>query len=98
MQGNQHAHCEGRRDRGHRSEIAGSKEKISAPVHSPVSGKVVKIATSTTLLRRMLRSHFHRKRRQENQRQSLQPIFEAELEKTPNDVLLKIIREAGIMA
>ena len=79
-------------------KIADSKEKISAPVHSPVSGKVVKIGhIYNHCYEECSEAIFIENDGKKTKDKALQPIFEAELEKTPNDVLLKIIREAGII-
>jgi len=79
-------------------KIADSKEKISAPVHSPVSGKVVKIGhIYNHCYEECSEAIFIENDGKKTKDRALQPIFDAELEKTPNDVLLKIIREAGII-
>lgn len=79
-------------------KIADSKEKISAPVHSPVSGKVVKIGhIYNHCNEECSEAIFIENDGKKTKDKALQPIFEAELEKTSNDVLLKIIREAGII-
>ncbi|MCW4000125.1 MAG: electron transport complex subunit RsxC [Candidatus Bathyarchaeota archaeon] len=79
-------------------KIADSKERVSAPVHSPICGKVIKIAnvynscygTETDAI-------FIENDGKKTKDKSLAPISEAELEKTSNEVLLKRIREAGII-
>ena len=79
-------------------KIADSKERVSAPVHSPISGKVTKIA-------RIYNSCFATETDaiwiendgKKTKDKTLTPISEADLEKTSNDVLIKRIREAGII-
>ncbi len=79
-------------------KIADSKERISAPVHSPISGKVIKIEdafnscndTSTQAI-------YIENDGKKTKDKTLTPISEAELKNTSNEVLLKRIREAGII-
>jgi Na+-translocating ferredoxin:NAD+ oxidoreductase subunit C len=79
-------------------KIADSKEKISAPVHSPISGKVIKIGNIYNhSTEKYSEAIFIENDDKKIKAKTLQPIAEAELEKTPNEVLLKIIREAGII-
>ena len=79
-------------------KIADSKERISAPVHSPISGKVIKIEdafnscndTSTQAI-------YIENDGKKTKDKTLTPISEAELKNISNEILLKRIREAGII-
>jgi electron transport complex protein RnfC len=80
-------------------KIAASKERISAPVHSPVSGKVIKIDYACN-------AHYHEvcseaifiENDGKNRRdKSLKPISESELKDVSNKFLIERIREAGIV-
>jgi electron transport complex protein RnfC len=79
-------------------KIADSKERVSAPVHSSIHGKVIKIGTAY--------DHHHQgfsqaifiendgKKRKDK---TLQPISESELKDVSTDFLIERIREAGII-
>lgn len=79
-------------------KIADTKERISAPVHSPISGKVVKIdniynscfGTATEAI-------WIENDGKKTKDKTLAPLSESELSKTPNDTIIKLIREAGII-
>jgi len=79
-------------------KIADSKERVSAPIHSPISGKVIKIedafnSCNDTNSQAIYIENDGKKTKDK----SLTPITEAELKNTANDVLIKRIREAGII-
>lgn len=79
-------------------KIADSKERISAPVHSPISGKVTKIAdVYNSCYSECSEAIWIENDNKKTKDKTLTPIAEADLSKTPNDVLLKRIREAGII-
>jgi electron transport complex protein RnfC len=79
-------------------KIADSKERISAPVHSPISGKVVKIANIyNSCYSTETEAIWIENDNKKTKDKTLTPITEAELSKTSNDVLIKRIREAGII-
>ncbi len=79
-------------------KIADCKEKVSAPVHSPISGKVVKLGdVFNSCFEEYSEAIFIENDGKKTKDKSLQPISESELANTPNDVLLKMIREAGII-
>ncbi len=79
-------------------KIADAKERVSAPVHSPISGKVVKIdnvfnscfGTATEAI-------WIENDGKKTKDKALSPISESEMEKTSNADLIKRIREAGII-
>lgn len=80
-------------------KIGDSKERLSAPVHSPISGKVVKIGYACS-------PHYHEVCSEaifiENdgkklKDKTLQPISESELKDVSNEFLIERIREAGIV-
>ncbi len=79
-------------------KIADSKERISSPVHSPISGKVVKIANvynhcSEACSEAIIIEGDGKKTKDK----TLTPISEDELDSTKIDALIKRIREAGII-
>jgi electron transport complex protein RnfC len=79
-------------------KIADSKERISAPVHSPISGKVIKIANIyNSCFATATEAIWIENDNKKTKDKALTPISESELEKTANDVLIKRIREAGII-
>ena len=79
-------------------KIADSKERVSAPVHSPISGKVIKIGDIyNSCYEECSEAIYIENDGKKTKDKSLKPISESELKDTPNDVLLKIIREAGII-
>jgi electron transport complex protein RnfC len=79
-------------------KIADSKEKVSAPVHSPISGKVVKFGdTYNSCYQECSEAIYIENDGKKTKDKTLQPIAESELKDTPNDFLIKRIREAGII-
>lgn len=79
-------------------KIADSKEKISAPVHSPISGKIVKIGDIyNSCYEECSEAIYIENDGKKTKDKTLHPISESELKDTSNDALLKIIREAGII-
>ncbi|MCL2134046.1 MAG: electron transport complex subunit RsxC [Candidatus Bathyarchaeota archaeon] len=79
-------------------KIADSKERISSPVHSPISGQVVNIGNIYNhCLETFTNAIFIETDCKRTKDKSLTPICEAELEKTKPADLLNIIHEAGII-
>jgi electron transport complex protein RnfC len=79
-------------------KIADSKEKVNAPVHSPISGKVVKLGDTYNSCYQECSEAIYIENDGKNLKdKTLKPIPASELEKTPNAVLIKRIREAGII-
>ena len=79
-------------------KIADSKEKVSAPVHSPISGKVVKLGdTYNSCYQECSEAIYIENDGKRTKDKTLQPISESELKDIPNDFLIKRIREAGII-
>ena len=79
-------------------KIADCKEKVSAPVHSPISGKVVKLGdVFNSCFEDCSEAIYIENDGKKTKDKSLQPISESELANTPNEALLKTIREAGII-
>jgi len=79
-------------------KIADSKEKISAPVHSPISGKVAKIGDIyNSCYEECSEAIYIENDNKKTKDKALQPFAESEIKSTPNDALLKRIREAGII-
>jgi electron transport complex protein RnfC len=79
-------------------KIADSKERVSAPVHSPISGKVVKFGdTYNSCYQECSEAIYIENDGKRTKDKTLQPISESDLKDTPNDVLIKTIREAGII-
>lgn len=79
-------------------KIADSKERISAPVHSPISGKVTKIGDIfNSCYEECSEAIWIENDGKKTKDKTLTPISESELAKTSKDVLLKRIREAGII-
>ena len=77
-------------------KIADSKERISAPVHSPISGKVIKIANVyNSCFEMATEAVYIEGDGKKTKDKTLTPISEDELKDTSNEVLLKRIREAG---
>jgi electron transport complex protein RnfC len=79
-------------------KIADSKERISAPVHSPISGKVTKIGDaynpcSAGFSRAIFIENDGKKRKDK----TLQPLSVSELKDVSTDFLIERIREAGIV-
>lgn len=79
-------------------KIADSTERISSPVHSPISGKVVNIGNIYShCAETFVEAIFIENDGKKTKDKSISPISESELEKTKPDALLKIIHEAGII-
>jgi electron transport complex protein RnfC len=79
-------------------KIADSKERVSAPVHSPICGKVIKIGdVYNSCAEESSEAIFIENDGKKTKDKAIKPISESELKDTPNDVLTKIIREAGII-
>jgi len=79
-------------------KIADSKEKISAPVHSPISGKVIKIGDIyNSCYAECSEAIWIENDNKNTKDKTLTPISESELKNTPNEVLIKRIRDAGII-
>jgi electron transport complex protein RnfC len=79
-------------------KIADSKERISSPVHSPVSGEVVQIANVYNhCLETFTEAIFIENDDKKTKDKTLSPLSEAELGKTKPVELLNIIHEAGII-
>jgi electron transport complex protein RnfC len=79
-------------------KIADSKERISAPVHSPISGEVIKIGSVyNSCYSEYSEAIWIEGDGKKTKDKALKPIAESELKNTPNDVLIKHIREAGII-
>jgi electron transport complex protein RnfC len=80
-------------------KIADSTERVSAPVHSPISGKVVEIknvynSCFSDYTEAIVIENDNKKTKA---KPTWTPIKESELKDTPNETLIKIIREAGII-
>ena len=81
-----------------RQKIADSTERVSAPVHSPISGKVVKFGdTYNSCYAECSEVIYVENDRKNLEDKTLQPTSESELKDVPNDFLIKRIREAGII-
>jgi electron transport complex protein RnfC len=79
-------------------KIADSKERVSAPVHSPISGKVVKFGDTYNSCYQDCSEAIYIENDGKNVKdKTLQPISESELKDVSKDVLIKRIREAGIV-
>jgi electron transport complex protein RnfC len=79
-------------------KIADSTERVSAPVHSPISGKVIKIEkVYNSCFSDYTEAIFIEGDGKKTKAKELIPITEAQLKDTPNETLIKIIREAGIV-
>ena len=79
-------------------KIADSKERISSPVHSPISGQVVKIGNIYNhCLETFTEAIYIENDCKKTKDNALSPISESELGKTKPADLLNIIHEAGII-
>lgn len=79
-------------------KIADVNQRISAPVHSPISGKVIKIDNAyNSCFEAPTEAIYIENDGKKTKDKSLTPIKESELASTKNEDLLKIIREAGIV-
>ncbi len=79
-------------------KIADAKERVSAPVHSPISGKVIKIENAyNSCFEAPTEAIYIEADGKKTKDKSISPITEAELKETKNEEIIKIIREAGII-
>ncbi len=79
-------------------KIADAKERVSAPVHSPISGKVIKIENAyNSCFEAPTEAIYIENDGKKTKDKSLTPIKESELATAKVEDLLKIIREAGII-
>ncbi|MDR2203007.1 MAG: electron transport complex subunit RsxC [Nitrososphaerota archaeon] len=79
-------------------KIADSKERISSPVHSPISGEVIKIGNIYNhCIETFSEAIYIENDGKKTKDKSLLPISESELGKTKSADLLNIIHEAGII-
>jgi electron transport complex protein RnfC len=79
-------------------KIADVDAKISAPVHSPICGKVIKIQNAfNSCFEAPTEAIYIENDGKKTVDKSITPIKESELAATKNEDLLKIIREAGII-
>lgn len=79
-------------------KIADSKERVSAPVHSPISGKVTKIGDIyNSCYSECSEAIWIENDGKKTKDKTLTPISESELKNTATDILIKRIREAGII-
>jgi electron transport complex protein RnfC len=79
-------------------KIADSKEKISAPVHSPISGKVTRIGKAYNPRHGdYAQAIFIENDRKKRKDKTLKPISESELDDVSIVSLIKTVREAGII-
>ena len=79
-------------------KIADSTERVSAPVHSPISGKVTKIdRVYNSCFSDYTEAIFIENDGKKTKDKSLAPMSEAEFEKASVETLIKRLREAGIV-
>ncbi len=79
-------------------KIADVEARISAPVHSPICGKVIKIENAyNSCFEAPTEAIYIENDGKKTIDKSISPIKETELTTTKNEDLLKIIREAGII-
>jgi electron transport complex protein RnfC len=79
-------------------KIADVNQRVSAPVHSPISGKVIKIENAyNSCFEAPTEAIYIENDNKKTKDKSITPITEAQLATTKNEDLLKIIREAGIV-
>jgi len=79
-------------------KIADSEEKISAPVHSPISGKVVKIGDAYNPCYKAFSEAIFIKNDGKNRKdKTLRSISESELKDVSTAFLIDKVREAGII-
>jgi electron transport complex protein RnfC len=79
-------------------KIADCKEKISAPVHSPISGKVMKIGNANNpCYEEFSEAIFIESDGKKRKDKTLKPISESELKDVSNISLIQRVREAGIV-
>jgi Na+-translocating ferredoxin:NAD+ oxidoreductase subunit C len=79
-------------------KIAETKERVSAPVHSPISGKVIKIENVyNSCFEAPTEAIYIENDGKKTKDKSITPITEAQLSAAKNEDIFKIIREAGII-
>ncbi len=79
-------------------KIADVQAKVSAPVHSPISGTVIKIETAyNSCFEAPTEAIYIENDNKKTKAKPLNTIKESELASAKNEDLLKIIREAGIV-
>ncbi len=79
-------------------KIADAKERVSAPVHSSICGKVIKIENAyNSCFEAPTEAIYIENDGKKTKDKSISPISESELKDTSTETLLKIIREAGII-
>jgi electron transport complex protein RnfC len=79
-------------------KIADSKERVSAPVHSPLSGEVIKIGDAyNTCYQGFSQAIFIENDGKKRKDKTLQPISESELKDVSTDFLIERVRDAGII-
>ncbi|HSV48859.1 MAG TPA: electron transport complex subunit RsxC, partial [Candidatus Acidoferrales bacterium] len=79
-------------------KIADVNQKVSAPVHSPISGKVIKIENAyNSCFEAPTEAIYIENDNKKTKAKPLISIKESELASAKNEDLLKIIREAGIV-
>jgi Na+-translocating ferredoxin:NAD+ oxidoreductase subunit C len=79
-------------------KIADVNQRVSAPVHSPISGKVIKIENAyNSCFEAPTEAIYIENDNKKTKDKSITPITEAQLATAKNEDLLKIIREAGIV-
>jgi electron transport complex protein RnfC len=79
-------------------KIADSKAKISAPVHSPISGKVIKIGNEyNPCYEEFSEAIFIESDGKKRKDKTLKPISESELKDVSTISLIQRVREAGIV-
>ena len=79
-------------------KIADSTERMSAPVHSPISGKVTKIDdTYNPCYAEISQAIFIKNDGKGRKDKTLKPISESELKDVSTDFLVERVREAGII-
>jgi electron transport complex protein RnfC len=79
-------------------KIADSEERTSAPVHSPISGKVAKIGDAYNIHQEEFsKAIFIENDGKKRKDKTLQPISESELNNVSTDFLIERVREAGII-
>jgi electron transport complex protein RnfC len=79
-------------------KIADSKKRVSAPVHSPISGKVIKLGNAyNPYYEEFSEAIFIENDGKKRKDKTLQPISESELKDVSTDFLIERVREAGII-
>ncbi len=79
-------------------KIADSKERVSAPVHSPISGKVVKLGDIyNSCYEECSEAIYIENDGKKTKDKTLKPMSESDVADAPIDALIARIREAGII-